>query len=83
MDDMTTLATATAHAAPPLRLVGDGRRHQSPVLAAQRRTRAIQLVGAGQTYHQVADELGDKNRSTVHKIGVDPLLRTPRDCGPG
>ncbi len=70
MGDMPTPATATtpADATPQLRLVGDGRRRQNPVLAAQRRTRAIQLVGAGQTYQQVADELGYKNRGTVYKI---------------
>jgi hypothetical protein len=60
MDDMTTHASATAHTVdtPQLRLIGDGRRQRSPVLAAQPRTRAIQLVGAGQTYQLVADELG-------------------------
>ncbi len=70
MGDMTRPDTAMAPAivAPQLRLVGDGRRHQNRVLAAQRRTRAIQLVGAGQTYQQAADELGYKNRGTVHKI---------------
>lgn len=70
MDDMTTHASATAHTVdtPQLRLIGDGRRQRSPVLAAQRRTRAIQLVVAGETYQQAADELGYKNRGTVHKI---------------
>lgn len=50
-------------------------RHRNKVLADRRRTRAVQLVTAGLTYQQVADELGYSSKGTVHHI-VRKALRT-------
>lgn len=40
-------------------------RHRNKVLAARRRTRAIELITAGHAYQQVADELGYANKGSA------------------
>lgn len=43
-------------------------RHRDRVLAARRKSRALQLLSEGRTYQEVADEMGYRNRGTVHHI---------------
>ncbi len=42
--------------------------HRDRALASWRRSEAIRLKTAGQTYEQIAQELGYANRGTVHRI---------------
>ncbi len=58
--------TGTASEASPLPPVQG--RHRNRALAGRRRVRALQLVGEGRTYQQVADELGYANKGTVHHL---------------
>lgn len=48
-------------------------RHQNRVLADRRRTRAVELITAGNTYQQVADLLGYANRGSVHHVVQNAL----------
>ena len=41
-------------------------RHRNRALASVRRSKAIELKAKGLTYQQVADQLGDAHRGSVH-----------------
>jgi hypothetical protein len=43
-------------------------RHRNGALAARRKEAAIRLLSQGQSYQQVADTLGYRNRGSVHQI---------------
>lgn len=53
-------------------------RHRNKVLAARRRTRAIELITAGHTYQQVADDLGYANKGSVHHVVHNALAKAER-----
>jgi len=48
-------------------------RHRNLGLAAVRRARAVELLGSGCTYQQVADTLGYTSRGTAHNVVAKAL----------
>ena len=65
----------TAEALQPADLPRVQGRHQNRVLADRRRTRAVELITAGNSYQQVADLLGYANRGSVHHVVQKALSR--------
>src|SRR4051794_37171455 len=55
-------------------------RHRNRALAAARQARAVELATDGHTYQEIADQLGYKNRGTVHHIVHDALTRDRREA---
>lgn len=43
-------------------------RHRNRALAAERRTRSVEMALSGSSYQAIADELGYANRGTVYRI---------------
>src|SRR4051794_26873542 len=48
-------------------------RHRNRALAAERRSRAVEMALTGSTYQAIADELGSANRGTVYRLVKNAL----------
>jgi transposase-like protein len=48
-------------------------RHRNRALAAERRSRAVELAVSGSSYQAIADELGYANRGTVYRLVKNAL----------
>src|SRR6476659_5095354 len=48
-------------------------RHRNRALAAERRSRAVEMALTGSSYQAIADELGYANRGTVYRLVKNAL----------